>query len=449
MSGLRFPGQSFDELCSALLADRAREACGIAYAVHDPRTSTWIVREALPAPEAAYEQRDAFAATLGSGFVVDVANRCRAADEAAVFIHTHPRAVGAPRFSPIDDAGESQLRSYMDRRGGNRVHLAMVIGPDGCRARHLGGATEVEVWQVGDKLTLASGLEGNGGVDDRHDRQVRAFGAPGQRILRRLRVGIVGLGGTGSVVLQQLVHLGIADVTIVDPDTVETSNLNRLLGAGHNDVGRPKVDVAADAARRIDPATQVVAMQRDVVDEEVAHNLLGLDFMFSCTDSHASRLVIAQLAYQHLVPAIDMGVSITVAQGRVTHVTGRVQMLSPGLACLLCSNALDAEAIRRETMTPEQRAADPYVHGIHEPQPAVITLNSTMASLATTMFLGAVSRVPAAARFQYYDGIRGTVRPTIVSCTTDCILCSPSGGLARGVSLPMATRPARMRGEIS
>jgi hypothetical protein len=73
--------------------------------------------------------------------------------------------------------------------------------------------------------------------------------------------------------------------------------------------------------------------------------------------------VVNQAAYQFLVPVIDMGVSITVADGVVTHITGRVQMLAPGLPCLTCSNALNSEAIRREMLTPEQRAADPYIQG--------------------------------------------------------------------------------------
>src|SRR6185312_13140472 len=160
-----------------------------------------------------------------------------------------------------------------------------------------------------------------------------------------------------------------------------------------------------------------------------------------CTDSHASRAVVGQVAYQHLVPTIDMGVSITVGSAGVEHVNGRVQMLAPGLTCLSCTRALDGEQIRREMMTPDQRAADPYVQGVHEPQPAVISLNSTMASLAVTMFLGAVTPVPAQARFQLYDGVRGTVRPTSARRAPNCIVCSPKGALAKAGSWPLPTRP--------
>lgn len=113
----------------------------------------------------------------------------------------------------------------------------------------------------------------------------------------------------------------------------------------------------------------------------------------------------AAAPYQYLVPTIDVGVSITVGPTGVTHITGRVQMLAPGLPCLTCTGALDGEQIRRELLNPEQRAADRYMQGVNEPQPAVVSINSTMSSLAVTP-------VSAGARFQMYDGVRGTVRLT-------------------------------------
>ena len=221
---------------------------------------------------------------------------------------------------------------------------------------------------------------------------------------------------------------------------VEATNLNRLAGAGRADVGASKLSVVERFVRVAQPDARFVGVPGDVVDDEVARRLTDLDFVFICTDSHASRAVVGQIAYQHLVPAIDLGVSITVRDGRVTHVTGRVQMLAPGLECLACSNVLDPLQVMRETQTELQRAADPYVQGAHEPQPSVVTLNSTMASLAVTMFLGAVTPVPADARFQIYDGVRGTVRPTSAARDPDCFVCSARGALAKGTTLRLPTR---------
>lgn len=441
MNAVRFAKSDYVSLVSELLADNSRESCGVAFASHGPVANTWIVRDTLIAPDAAYEQRDATSAILRPGFLVDIANRARPTGESVVLIHTHPWAAGIPLFSPTDDVGEVSLAEYFERRVSHGKHLALVVGPDGCRARVLGSSDEIPVWEVGGSLKALSDHLPSSQRDDRFERQVRAFGALGQQLIGALRVGVVGLGGTGSVTVQQLVHLGVRDFVLVDPDCIELTNLNRLAGAGIGDIGSAKVKIAERMICMVDRAARVRSLKGDIVDAATAGELKGLDFIFLCTDSHASRSVVGQLAYQYLIPTIDMGVSITARDGQISHITGRVQMLAPGLPCLTCTGALDGEQIRREMLTPEQRAADPYVLGAHEPHPAVMSINSAIASLAVTMFLGAVTPIPAGARFQLYDGVRGTVRPTMAQIVPDCIVCSKSGALARGDSWSLPVRP--------
>ena len=440
MSGLRFLAPVYSGLASTLLDANGLESCAIAYAHHDPDSDTWIVTDASPVPEDAYEHRDCVSAMLKPSFLIEVANRSRVSGMAVIAIHTHPGSSGNPHFSAADDAGEAELAPYLGRRGSAVPHVALVIGPEGCRARLLGGNNDIDVWEVGQKLLLHSPLRGDD-AHERDNRQVRAFGEPGQRLLRHLRLAVIGAGGTGSLECQQLAHLGASWITVIDPDLVEETNLNRLVGSLPTDVGRPKVEVAARMIRAINPSATVIPMQADIVDEDVARLLPTFDFVLLCTDSHASRAVVNQAAYQDLVPAIDMGVSITIAQGAVTHITGRVQMLAPGLPCLTCSCALDGEAIRREMLTPEQRAADPYVQGVREPQPAVLSINSTVSSLAMTMLLGAVTPIPAKPRYQIYDGIRGRVREMAVNIQPHCVVCSPAGALAKGSTWELPFRP--------
>lgn len=441
MSGLRFASSTYADLAGLLLEDQSRESCAIGYAHFDRAAGRWIFQSADIAPESAYEKRSALAAVLKPSFLVAAANKARVQHLSVVLVHTHPWASGIPKFSMIDDAGEVALAEYFGRRVAGGSHLALVLGPGGCNARRLGDKSPVAVWDVGENLSLRSELPGAAKALRLYDRQIRAFGEAGQRTIGSLRIAVVGAGGTGSALIQQLAYLGVDDFTLIEPDNVEDTNLNRLIGAVPTDVDTPKLAAAARLIRSIRPSARVEALPRDVVDADIAPRLAAVDFIFICTDSHASRAVLNQLAYQHLVPTIDMGVSITVREGTVTHITGRVQMLAPGLPCLVCTNALDGERIRQEMLSPEQRVADPYIIGDHEPQPAVVSINSTMASLAVTMFLGAVTPVPAAARFQLYDGIRGTVRPTTASIVADCIACSAKGALSRGVSLSLPVRP--------
>lgn len=442
MSGVRFATPAYTALASTLLDADGLESCAIAYAHHNVANDTWIVADATPVPEDAYERRDCVSAVLKALFLVEVANRSRVTGMAVIAIHTHPGSIGWPHFSPTDDEGEAELAPYFARRGANVPHVGLVIGQEGCRARMLGAGKDLDVWEVGERLTLHSPMPG-GSAQERDDRQVRAFGEPGQRLLRRLRFGVIGAGGTGSLVCQQLAHLGVSWITVIDPDLVEATNLNRLVGSIPSDVGIPKVGVAARMIRAINPDAVVIPLRADIVDEEVADRLATFDFVLLCTDSYASRAVVSQAAYQHLVPAIDMGVSITVANGAVTHITGRVQMLAPGLSCLTCSGALDGEAIRREMQTAEQRAADPYVHGVREPQPAVLSINSTVTSLAVTMLLGAVTLAPVKPRYQQYDGIRGRVKEMAVATNPHCVVCSPAGALTKGPTWRLPVRPAQ------
>jgi hypothetical protein len=144
--------------------------------------------------------------------------------------------------------------------------------------------------------------------------------------------------------------------------------------------------------------------------------------------------VLSQLAYQYVLPGIDVGVAIYVGEYGVSHVSGRVQMLAPGLACLSCSAVLDPEAVRRDLLGDVARAADPYVMGAPTPivQPAVISINSTASSLAVTMLLSAVSGVRFEARHVRLRLESARIAPVVVEVNPHCPVCGPEGYLQRG-----------------
>lgn len=170
--------------------------------------------------------------------------------------------------------------------------------------------------------------------------------------------------------------------------------------------------------------------------------LLAVDFLFCCTDSHGSRAVLNQMAYQYYIPTIDLGVRIDVTDGIVTAIAGRVQMLAPGLPCLVCHNLLDSEAVRRDLLSSDERGRDPYIVGAAEPQPAVISINAVVASLGVTMLLGAIAGFAANSRHQVYLADRGAVRPIQSTALDNCVVCSSRGALGRGDLWPLPWRTA-------
>jgi proteasome lid subunit RPN8/RPN11 len=416
------------------------ESCAILFGravVRNGRLIRIVVREHRRVNEADYQERTEISAQLRPEIVAAVTQRARKNGESLVFVHSHPFALN--EFSSIDDTGEKILSDFLATRTPGMIHAALLITPEATIARVLGSGESLEVLGVGPQLLWGRKPEGSEG-DLVFDRQVRVFGKAGQKRLRAMRIGIVGLGGTGSIVLEQLTHLGVERFLLIDPDVVERTNLNRLVGTTESDISKPKVETASAFAKRINPNANVETICGSVLLASVAEQLADTDFVFCCTDSQGSRAVLNQFAYQYLVPVIDMGVAIVVTNNTISHIAGRTQMLSPGLGCLVCGDLLNPEAVRVDLLTEYERAADPYIVGVHEPAPAVISLNSTIASMAITMFLSAAVGVPSSARLINYNGITGASRVAVSSRHPTCIACSLRGSLARASEWPLPAR---------
>jgi len=423
-----------------LLSETDLETCAVGLA-RESNDRLIVHRVRIPR-EQDYAERRLASAQLRPEFLFDVAAAARRENCSLIFLHTHPRDAERPTFSKIDDAGETRLAHFLEQLMPGTLHGAIVMSPGGISARQLATKSEATVFSVGRKLLVETGRSPAEPAGD-FDRQVRAFGAEGQAAIANLRVGIVGLGGTGSLTAQQLTYLGVQDFALVDFDPVDRTSLNRLVGATPADVGVPKVKIAERGILTVNRVAKVRTIEGDVGDDQIARQLLDRDVIFGCTDSHASRAILGQIAYQYLIPLIDMGVSLSVRDGMLAKITGRIQLLAPGLPCFTCLELLDSEQIRRELLTPEQRAADRYIQGAQEPQPSVISLNSTVSSLAVSMFLGLVTEAPLEATFQRYDGLKGLVRPVAGSIDPHCYVCAHENGLARADSWPLPTRAPR------
>lgn len=420
------------------------ERCAVLYASQTTRadgTIRLLTRETQFAEDGDYTRKGWLEAELNPAFVARVAKRARREKLAIVFAHSHPGSE-PPMFSPVDSRGEVHLSAFLERRHPGLAHAAMVISAGGVRARRLGPGEEIRVVSIGknrdilfDPLLVAEPTD-----SEVFDRQIRAFGLDGQKALQRLRVAIVGLGGTGSLIAQQLVHLGVRDFILIDPDVVETTNLNRVANSNPNDVGFSKVEIAARYIRSISKDAIVACIKGDVMKIPTARELLNADLIFGCTDSHGSRAVLQQISYQYMIQCIDMGVTIAINEGRISHIYGRVQLLAPGLACFTCDGLLDANEVRRDMMSDFERQSDPYLQGVREPAPAVMSLNSTVSSLAVTMMLSMATGIPMKGRHVLYNAMAPSLRNARAEPKADCYICSRSGSFARGDSWPLFAR---------
>lgn len=149
----------------------------------------------------------------------------------------------------------------------------------------------------------------------------------GQQRLADSRVLIVGAGGLGSPVSLYLAAAGVGKIGLLDADTVGLSNLQRQIIHSTADLGRLKVESAADKLRAINPDIEVVAMPVMLTDENVDEIMEGYDLIADCTDNIATRLLIND-------SCVKLGKKMVF--GAVSRMSGQVFSHVPGSACYRC-----------------------------------------------------------------------------------------------------------------
>jgi molybdopterin/thiamine biosynthesis adenylyltransferase len=347
-------------------------------------------------------------------------------------IHSHPMANDA-WFSRADDLGDARLLPSFASQVPDVPHGSMVVARSGAVAArvftvdHLEEATLMTVGHTLEITSAARHVE----MDARFARQELALGASGQSALRGLHVGVIGLGGVGSVVAAQLGHLGVGQLTLVDGDVVEESNVSRVLGVRVGDVGAAKkVAVARRYLEGVGLPVKVRTVESYLEQRADARRLADCDLVACCVDRHTPRALLNRLAYDALIPMVDMGSGFRVdGNGRIVGAAGRVVVVGPTRPCLACWGHLDPDALRREALPAEDRAAlvaAGYIEGAEVAQPSVIPFNTMVAGAAVievlrivTGFAG-VDNPPQRLAFQFADG---TVRRNSLAESGECSTC--------------------------
>lgn len=405
-----------------------------------------LVREVIPVPARGLLSQGPGHLEIDPDFMMPIIKRCRVEGWSLIDVHSHP-GCGRVGFSFIDDDGDSRLLPKVKQRVPDRHHASLVFNRESVNARVWAvdrdepeSATRVVV--VGQPLEVIK-------MDprDRHemgdlsayDRQILMFGSEGQRLLSRTTVAVVGCGGTGSIMVQHLSHLGVGKLVLVDPDRLERSNWSRVVGATEDDVRvrRPKVEIAERQARQAFPAISVEAVEDTVLNESTALRLLDADVLVCCTDTVASRMVLNRLAFQHLRPLVDCGIDIKVTSTGRAKVLGRVTTILPDGPCLACAGIVDPDSVADELADPTVRAGYVDKADIHDP--AVITLNGVAASLAATEVMDLVVgfKDPSCVGGQsYYYGHKGVVESGPVLASVPCRACAEARGVGDRLRLP-------------
>jgi molybdopterin/thiamine biosynthesis adenylyltransferase len=142
---------------------------------------------------------------------------------------------------------------------------------------------------------------------ERYARQIvlREIGGVGQKKLKAAKVAVIGAGGIGSAVIPALAGAGIGRLTIIDDDVVELANLHRQPLFGEADSGRPKAELAAEFAGRLNRHVSVRPVQQRIVAGNAAELLAGQDLVIDGSDNFATRLAVSDSCVALGIPLVS------------------------------------------------------------------------------------------------------------------------------------------------
>jgi hypothetical protein len=268
---------------------------------------------------------------------------------------------------------------------------------------------------------------------DRFDRNVRFFGADGQAKLRNAHVAVVGCGGLGQHVIQQLAFLGVGKLTLIEDEALSRSNLNRYVLARHDDPipGTHKIDNALRAISAIDPSIEVTPVRNSIRSQEAFDALRPVHSLFGCLDNDGARLILNEYAKAYSKEYYDLASDIEQDAG--LRYGGRVARIDQTPGCLVCLGHIDLAAAREDLESDTARRDRTKIYGVDtelldEGGPSVVSINGVVASLGVTEYMLSVAGVRSPKRLLTYRGDRGIVTTGDADAAPGCYFCKTIAG---------------------
>jgi hypothetical protein len=202
------------------------------------------------------------------------------------------------------------------------------------------------------------------------------LGNDSERIFALCKVGVVGLSGGGSHIVQQSAHVGVLNYVAIDPKCMAQKHLHRLVGGTAEDVKRktPKAKIAERIIKGIRPSANVEAVVGTWQENQLS--LRDCTVIFGCVDSYSEREQLDRFCRRFLIPFIDIGMDVF-ALGDSYHIVGQTVLSSPGHPCLRCMGIVTEENLKEEAAK----------YGAAGPRAQVIWPNAVLASSAVGLFV--------------------------------------------------------------
>ncbi|RJP18028.1 MAG: molybdopterin-synthase adenylyltransferase MoeB [Candidatus Abyssobacteria bacterium SURF_5] len=252
----------------------------------------------------------------------------------------------------------------------------------------------------------------------RYSRHIvlKEIGGVGQKKLRNARVLLVGTGGLGSPAAYYLAAAGVGVLGIVDSDVVEISNLQRQILHRTSDIGRPKVDSAADKLYSLNPGVEVERHSLRLARSNVEKTIESYDVIVDGVDNFASRYLLHDACYLREKPLVEAG---------VLQFLGQVMTILPAKGpCYRC-------------LFPEP----PPVGAVPSCQEAGIlgAVAGVLGILQATEAIKLILNIgkPLNGRLIIYEALSGTFREVAFRRNPRCPLCGDSPTIKELIEYPL------------
>lgn len=312
------------------------------------------------------------------------------------FLELRIEQVESDRARPILTLCGSGQRSLLAAEALERMGYRAVASIAGGYAR----------WKAEGLPVTASGLDADAG--ERYARQLRLpqVGEAGQAKLAAAKVALLGAGGLGAPAALYLAAAGVGQLTLIDDDRVERSNLHRQVIHADARVGMAKTESARMTLAALNPRVRVETRAERLQADNVERLLLGHDLVIDGADNFPARYLLAAAAQRLKIPMV---------YGAVERFTGQVSVFDPRCADSPCYRCLFPE--------PPAAADAPNCSeaGVLGVLPGIVGLLQATEALKLILGLGE----PLVGRLLSFDALAMRFRETRLPRDPDCPGCGP------------------------
>jgi hypothetical protein len=301
--------------------------------------------------------------------------------------HCHSFANYYPDFSSTDLEDNPEIIRSFGYADKNQIHGMFVFSPNGINALlKLPGGKELisptKIIVVGYPMIISTPEITKRKIHSKRYERQSFLGRQSEFIISQFKIGIVGLGGGGSHIVQQLAYLGFKNYVLFDYDKVDETNLNRMIGASLEDVKKEtkKVDIAERIIKHLHSDASIRKVEDNWMNKP--EFLQECDIVIGCVDSYIGRRDLELECRRYLLPYIDIGMDVHhTFKKEAPSLVGQIILSMPGELCMTCLGFLTEDNLEKEAAK----------YGNAGGRPQVVWSNGVLASQAIGIIVDLVT----------------------------------------------------------